>query len=303
MGWFDKKRLGLALGGGAARGMAHIGVLQAFEEAKIPVDVVTGTSMGAIIGGMYASRPEVEPLRKKFEAYLKSEVFRRSRLDFAVERDQLNGGGLFFRFSQLARQKIFYMLSLTTLAFVSQETTNQSFAFLLPDIDIEMMSLPFATSALDLHSCREVVLQRGSLRQAVAATCALPGVLPPVELNSQLLVDGGWINAVPIIPARDLGADLVIAVDVGCHLGELDTVSSGLEVVFRADAAARNALSELQLTQADLVIRPDVGDNHWADFSRTDWLIRKGYEAANEQMPQIRALVNSRSFIESLGWS
>jgi len=295
MAWFGKKRLGLALGGGAARGLAHIGVLRAFEEAKIPIDVVTGTSMGAIIGGMYAARPQVDPLRKQFEAYLHSDLFRKSRLDFAIEREQTEGEGLFYRYSQLARKKLFLTLSMTKRAFLSQETADKSFAFLLPDIDIEEMVLPFAVSALDLNSCREVVLKSGSLRRAVAATSALPGVLPPVELNGQLLVDGGWINAVPITPARQLGADLVVAVEVGCDLGEADA-TSGLGIVFRADVAARNALSELQLAQADLVIRPDVGGNHWADFSRTDKMIDRGYQAVYEKLPQIRSLLRGRTF-------
>ena len=160
--WFAKKRLGLALGGGAARGMAHIGILQAFEEAGIPIDVLTGTSMGAIIGGMYAARPEVDLVQKQFEAYLQSDLFRKSRLDFAVDREQADGEGLFYRYSQLVRKKIFLTLSMTRLAFVSQETADKSFAFLLPEIDIEQMPLPFAVSALDLHSCQEVVLSSGS---------------------------------------------------------------------------------------------------------------------------------------------
>ena len=115
-------------------------------------------------------------------------------------------------------------------------------------------------------------------------------------MNGKMLVDGGWINAVPIGPARQLGADLVIAVDVGCELGEAEVATSGLGIVFRADVAARNALSELQLTQADLVIRPDVGENHWADFSRSEILIAKGYQATKEKLPQIRSLLRGRTF-------
>jgi len=293
---FGKKRLGLALGGGAARGMAHIGVLEALEEAGITIDVLTGTSMGAIVGGMYAARPQADLLRKQFKDYLKSDIFRKSRLDFAIDREQIEGEGLFYRYSQLVRKNLFLTLSMTKLAFVSQETADKSFAFLLPDVNIEQMPIPFATSALDLGSCHEVILSSGSLRHAVAATSALPGVLPPVKHNGNLLVDGGWINAVPIGPARKLGADVVIAIDVGSELGETERATSGLGVVFRADAAARNALSELQLTQADLVIRPDVGENHWADFSRAELVIAKGYQATNEKLPQIRSLLRGRTF-------
>lgn len=293
---FGKKRLGLALGGGAARGLAHIGVLRAFEEAAIPISFLTGTSMGAIIGGMYAARPQIGPLQVRFEEYLESDLFRKARLDFVVDRENVDGEGLFFRFSQLARKNLFYTLSMTRLAFVSQETTDKSFDFLLPDVAIEHLTLPFAASALDLYSGREVVLQSGPLRRAVAATSALPGVLPPVEHNGRLLVDGGWINAVPVSAARRLGADLVVAVDVGCELAPAGNFSRGLDVVFRADAAARNALADLQLEKADLVILPEVGSNHWADFSRSDLLIEKGYQAACRQMPKLKKLLRGSLF-------
>lgn len=287
-----KKRVGLALGGGAARGLAHVGVLQALEEADVPIDLITGTSMGAIIGAMYAADPHVEPVRERLLAYLKSDSFRKARLDFVIERkDRVDGEGLFYRFSQLARKKIFFTLAMTMLSFVSQETRDQSLEFLLPDINIEETKLPFATIALDLLSNEEVVLRSGSLRTAIAATSALPGILPPVEYHGRQLVDGGWINAVPIGPARDLGADIVLGIDVGSDPGEPDKLSSGLDVVFRADAAARNALSNLQLLQADLVICPSVGINHWADFSRADEIIAKGRYATLERISEIKALL------------
>jgi len=289
---FGKKRVGLALGGGAARGLAHVGVLQALEEADIPIHVITGTSMGAIIGAMYAADPRIDPLREHLLDYLKSDIFRKARLDFVIERkDKVDGEGLFYRFSQLARKKIFFTLAMSMLSFVSQETRDKSLEFLLPDINIEDMKLPFATVALDLTSGEEVILRSGSLLKAIAATSALPGILPPVEYQGRQLVDGGWINAVPISPARELGADLVIGIDVGSDTGHAEKLSSGLDVVFRADAAARNALSTLQLLQADLVICPSVGINHWADFSRADDIISKGRYATLERMSEIKALL------------
>ena len=294
--FFGKKRVGLALGGGAARGLAHIGVLQALEEADVPIDVITGTSMGAIIGAMYAADPRVAPLRERLLDYLKSEPFRKARLDFVVERkDRIDGEGLFYRFSQLARKKIFFTLAMSMLSFVSQETRDKSLEFLLPDINIEDTRLPFAAIALDLITNEEVVLRSGSLRTAIAATSALPGILPPVEYLGHQLVDGGWINAVPILPARALGADIVIGIDVGSDPGEPNKLSSGLDVVFRADAAARNALSNLQLTEADLVICPSVGINHWADFSRADEIISQGRLATLARLSEIKALLKLKS--------
>lgn len=294
--WFGKKRLGLALGGGAARGLAHIGVLRACEEAGLSIDAISGTSMGAIIGGMYAADPQSAALQEKFEAYLKSDLFQKARLDFVNEREKVDGEGLFYRFSQLAKRQIFFTLAMRRSAFVSQETADKSFASLLPDIPMEQTRLPFVVSALDLHSGKEVVLRSGPLRTAVAATSAIPGVLPPVSRDGYLLVDGGWINAVPVAPAKSLGVDVVIAVDVCSEIGGSESTSSGVEIVFRADAATRNALTVLQLKQADLVIRPDVGNNHWADFSRAEKMIDAGYRAAQDQMPRIKRLLRGSSF-------
>ncbi len=290
-----EKIVALALGGGAARGLAHIGVLQAFEEADIPVHVITGTSMGAIIGAMYASDPRIDPLHDRIIEFFKSEIFRKARLDFVIERkDNVEGEGLFFRFSQLARKKIFFTLAMTMISFVSQETRDKSLEFLLPDIDIEETKLPFAAIALDLDSGQEVVLKSGSLRTAIAATCALPGILPPVEHNGMKLIDGGWIDAVPVGPAQEMGADLVFAIDVGSDVDEPDNSSSGLDIVFRADSATRNALSNLQLQMADLVICPSVGITHWADFSRADEIIAKGRYAAMERLPEVKELLKHK---------
>jgi NTE family protein len=290
--WFGKNKVGLALGGGAARGLAHIGVLQALEDANVPVQMLTGTSMGAIIGAMYAADPNTEALRERMLEYLSSDIFRRARLDFVVERkNNVDGEGLFFRFSQLARKKIFFTLAMNMISFVSSETRDKSLEFLLPDIDIEATKLPFAAIALDLNSGKEVVIRSGSLRKAIAATSALPGILPPVNYNGMQLVDGGWIDAVPVGPTRELGADIVIAVDVGSNLPNQGDSSSGLDIVFRADAATRSALSNLQLQQADLIVCPSVGINHWADFSRADEIIANGRYSTLERMADIKTLL------------
>jgi NTE family protein len=290
--WFSKKKIALALGGGAARGLAHIGVLQAFEESGIPIDMIAGTSMGAIIGTMYAANPDIALLNKRMLEYLQSDIFKKSRLDLIVEhKENIEGEGLFYRFSYLARKKLFFTLAMSKLSFVSPQTRDSSLEFLLPDIDLAETQIPVATVALDLISGREVVLKEGSLIKAVAATSALPGILPPVKYNGMELVDGGWIGAIPVGPAREMGADIVIAIDAACHLNEIEPLDSGLDVVFRADEAARHLLSQLQLKQADLVICPPTTHNHWADFSDAEEIINKGRYATLEKMTVIKKLL------------
>lgn len=290
--WFGKKKIALALGGGAARGLAHIGVLQAFEESGIQVDLITGTSMGAIIGTMYAANPDIARLNERMLEYLQSDIFKKSRLDLIVEqKENIEGEGLFYRFSHLARKKLFFTLAMSKLSFVSSQTRDNSLEFLLPDIDLEETKIPVATVALDLISGKEIIIKEGSLIKAVAATSALPGILPPVEYNGMKLVDGGWIGAIPVGPAKAMGADIVIAIDAACRLSEMESLDSGLDVVLRADEAARYLLSQLQLKQADLVICPSTALTHWADFNSAEEIINKGRYATLEKIADIEKLL------------
>jgi len=281
-------KIGLALGGGAARAMAQIGVIEALERHRIPIDIITGTSMGAIIGSIYAVHPDVSALKERVFAYLDSEEFRASKFDFMVEKDIFEGQGLLPRFTNLARKGFFYTRSMTRRAFVPEEIARNNFEFLVDDLTIEDTRIPFAATALDLISGEEVQLASGRLREAIAATCALPGILHPVYLNGRVLVDGGWINAVPVEPAYRMGADFVIAVDVSNTIRAYEEPENALEIIFRADAITRYALSEIQIEKADIVLRPDVKKTHWADFSETAELIRKGVAAVDSQILQIR---------------
>lgn len=286
--------IGLALGGGAARGLAHIGVLETLEANGIAVDVITGTSMGAIIGALYAARPDSAAVRERFREYLASETFRQAGFNFMVEKDAAGGDGLLYRFSKTARRSFFYTLSMARLSFVSAETAERNYAFLLPQMNIEEMCIPFAASAVDLVSGQEVVLDRGGLRQAIAASCALPGILPPVRRDDRLLVDGGWLNAVPVAAARQLGADLVIGVDVNPDPPTFAEPRNGLDVVFRADMMARFALAREVLASADLVLTPENGVGHWADFSQVEKSIANGRREAEAKMDELRRLIAER---------
>ncbi len=294
-------KIGLALGGGAARALAQIGVIEALERQRIPIDIITGTSMGAIIGSIYAVRPDVSALKERIFAYLDSEEFRDSKFDFMVEKDIFEGQGLFLRFSNLARKGIFYTRSMTRRAFVSEAIARRNFEFLVDDLAIEDTRIPFAATALDLISGEEVLLDRGRLREAVAATCALPGILHPVHVDGRVLVDGGWINAVPVEPAYRMGADFVIAVDVSNAIRSFEESENALEIIFRADAITRHALSEIQIAKADFVLRPAMKKTHWADFSETAELIRKGVEAVDSQIVQIRKEIGRQRVKAFLG--
>jgi NTE family protein len=280
-------KIALALGGGGARAFSHIGVIAALERAGIPIDLVTGTSMGAIIGAIYTSHLDVELLKQRIADYVESEEFADSGLNFFRELDT-RGEGLLSQATQLVRRGVFNTLMVTRTALVNEKTAQDNFAFLVDDLDIRETRIPFAAVALDLISGRQVVLDQGRMRQAIGASCAMPGVLNPVKIGDRLLVDGGWVEAVPISAALQLGADFVIAAEVGDAPESFQSPRNTLDVIARADALTRCALANEQLKSADFVLAPKNGVRHWADFSSVNETIKIGEQEVNRKLGSLR---------------
>lgn len=294
---FSRPKVGLALGGGAARGLSHIGVLEAFEEYGLPIDFIAGTSMGAIIGAMYATEPNAAAVKRRFTAYLQSDAFKESRFDYLIENNN-EKSGFFDWLSQFAKKSIFYTLIMTRNSFIHHETSRQNFALLIDDIDLVETHLPFCTTSLDLVRGEEFIFKEGGLRQAVAASCAIPGLLPPVETDGRFLIDGGWINAVPVAAARRLGADVVIGVDVYSDLDPFVLPESALDVAARAEAVTRWTLTNLLCQEADCLLTPEKGSNHWADFSQFDQAVASGHNKVTEHLKTLRHLTRRKLHIK-----
>jgi NTE family protein len=289
-------KIGLALGGGGARGLAHLGVLEELERSGLAIDFLAGTSMGALVAAVYAQNPSAAAAVARFRAYLDSPEFKKTNLDFlhAPGREDLpRWEGMFQRFACFIRKGIFYSQSLTRPAPISEENFSRNINFLLEDKSLEETAIPLAVVALDLKSCREVILQKGSIRRAVSASCAIPGILPPVKIQDGELIDGGWINRVPVRPARTLGADFVIAVDVAEGPEEETDFSTGLGIVLRTHDVTRCALSRLQLEEAEAIVAPDLSRIHWSDFGHLDECVRIGREAMREKIAEIERKISS----------
>lgn len=298
-------KIGLALGGGGAKGLAHIGVLQALEEEKIPIDLIAGTSMGALVAGVYALYPQSEIVIKKFRNYLTSRTFQKTNPEFLynhVDKELSKFEGIFQRFSRFIKKGVFYSQSLAKKSAISEEIFQQNMEMLLDDAEIQNTTIPLAVIALDLKSGEEVVIKKGSLRKAISASCAIPGILPPIKFQGKELIDGGWIDKVPIRPLREMGADLIIAVDVAEGLDEVEDLSTGLGIFLRSYEISRYALSNWQLKEADIVISPDVSDIHWADFGHFEHCVQVGIKATKEKIPIIRKLINNKKIKKILKW-
>lgn len=288
-------KVGLALGGGAARGLAHVGFIRVLEGEGISVHAIAGTSMGAIVGAKYALNPNARVLEEDLFRFLESDVFKRAHLDFLKE-DEGKGRGFFFHLARYVSKKVYYTLAATQRSLIKEETFDDIMEFLIPDVPVEFTRIPFATTAVDLKSGMEVVLQGGSLREAVAASCALPGILPPVGIDEYELVDGGWLDLVPGSVARRLGAHVVIGVWVGSDLGEACCWESSIDILSRADEITRHYLGVFRLHECDVVVAPSVGHLSWADFDRAREIMMTGEEAALKALPTIRKAIRKARF-------
>lgn len=292
-------KIGVALGGGGARGLAHLGVLSALERENIPIDLLAGSSMGALVGGVYALHPRIEFVVEQFRRYLESKEFQKTNPEFLHEHDYGSKPyleGIFHRFAAFIRKGYFYSQSLTRKAPVSEENFAENINFLLDSVGIEETQIPLSVVTLDLKTGKEVVLREGSLRKAVSASCAIPGILPPVGMKEWQLVDGGMIDQVPVWPLRGMGADLVIGVDVAEDLATDQEFDTGFDIVLRTFDICQRALSEFQIKEADVILRPDVSWIHWSDFGHFNECMKAGEKAVEENLEVIRSKIRNEKW-------
>ncbi len=295
-----RDRIGLALGGGAARGISHIGVLSVLEQKGVKIDVVAGTSMGAIVGALYLLEGSAEKLIDRMYALFQSAAFSEANFDQLRERRAEEDLTWIGSMTGLIRRGYKYSLSVTRQSIIKHETFKAIIEEMVPDISIEDLPRPFAAVSLDVVAGEEIVWTKGSLRDALWASSAIPGFFPPLEIDGMILVDGAWTNAVPVKPALDLGADKVIAVDISREVEELVKFKRGISLILRSAIIASKRLREVQIQNADLVIRPDVGDVHWADFSNPERIMQKGKDAAYVSLDFISEIVRPPSRVEDI---
>ena len=283
------KRIGLALGGGGARGLAHIGVLRVFEQELIPIDSLAGTSIGALVGGAYASGTGADQLEKKMDEYLNSPTFQSSAIKALSEKEthQLDEKGLAHKIQRFFKNRFVLAHAMFRPGILSQEDFHSIINYFIPDITVEETRIPFHSVATDLVSGEQIIFSKGSLREAVMASCAVPGAIEPLKEGDRLLSDGGIICLVPSTVARKKGADIVIAVAVDKDICSEEEFHTAKDVFCRATEIRSHYLENYELMDADVVIRPYVGNLHWSDFSHAMNLIREGEKAARENLDNI----------------
>jgi NTE family protein len=282
-------RIGLALGGGGARGLAHIGVLKVFEKEHLPVDIIVGTSIGALVGGAYAAGMGSDAIEKRLEEYLESPEFQSSAIKAFEEAHTREGAeGITQKIQNYFRNRYYMVQALLKPGILSNEEFKNTIDYFIPDIQIEDTQIPFRAVATDLVSGKQVVFSSGSLRQAVLASCSVPGAVEPLKDGDMLLSDGGIICLVPISVARREGADIVVGVGVDRDICSGEALNNVIDIYYRASEIMSHELEDYELMDADILIEPEVGNLHWASFSQAAHLIQEGERAAMEKLPLIR---------------
>lgn len=282
----EKLKVALALGGGGARGLAHIGVLKVLERENIPIDIITGTSMGAIIGGVYALKKDISAIEKVAEKYSKISEF---NIDFSFnEKGEKDKSFFLKKMSDFLKKGYILNLELRRKYIDDGEGIKKIIKELVDDKTFSDTKIPFATVAADLVKGEKVILNQGKLFDALLASSSIPGMFPPVILDKKILVDGGIVDVVPIEVAQSLGANFVIAVSVSQSIKKRREFSNAVEIFFRSDSITSAELRKLQLSFADVLITPKVGRFHWSDFSKPEQCIREGEMAAQDAISELK---------------
>jgi NTE family protein len=250
MSWedFSKKeqKIGLALGGGAVLGAAHIGVLKAIDELGIEIDYISGTSIGAFVAGLYAN-------------------------------------GLGWRDIQALSETLNWLdvsgLSFSNMGLLSNRKMGELIREKIGDVNLEDSDIPIAMIAADIETLEKVVLTKGSVAKAAMASTCVPGVFAPVEIDGRLLVDGGIVENVPISPLEAMGAEIIIAVDLNSE-HKNKRPSNILEVLLRTFIATSETATQFQTRKADILITPDLSEFNVVEIDQSPDLIEKGYHEA-----------------------
>lgn len=288
------RKIGLALGGGGARGLAHIGVMKVLESEKIRPDIIVGTSAGAIVGGALASGMKAGELEKRVASFLESDLYRSSELKALTGAESRVEQSLSRRIQSYFKTRIRLAHAIFTDSILQIGDVEEFIDFFIPDIQIEETAIPFRPVATDLLSGELVVLKKGSLRRSVLASSAVPGALPPVEMNGRQLSDGGIISVVPVRCALEEGATVVIAVAVDRDISLVSGLQTAVDIYVRAGEIMGSHLEKYDLENADLIIRPELGGIHWTNFSQSKQLIASGEEGALNSLPEIRRLMEPK---------
>jgi len=282
----QSKSVGLALGGGGARGYVHIGVLKVLQEKKIHIDMVAGSSIGAVIGAMYAATLNPVWIENRFREFIKSDVYKQIGLDRLVRTSQPNLS-IFQTATSYVKKTILLNVANDRLGLLKHERLQKALEFLLPVRTFGELKIPFSCIAIDLNSGKDVIFNEGNLVEAVMASSAIPGYITPIKKDKMLLVDGGVSCPLPVRLLKKMGAKFTIAVEISIEKFESLISPNLLQIIGRAEQITTSRLGKARSLEADIVIEPDTENTFWSEFDKIDILVQNGVTKATKVLSNI----------------
>ncbi len=290
-----KREITLALGGGGARGLAHLGIIEVLIEQGYSIRRIVGVSMGSLVGAMVATGDDPQKIRAKALRYLLSERFRKHQQTlFGMGSDsaeqQASYFSWYYRIEEFLKANRLFRRIVTQPGMLPGVLLEDVMKNLVEERNIEDFPIPLSVVAVDLVSGHQVVLEHGPVREAVRGSSSLPGIFPPVPFNKMQLCDTGTFCSLPARIARSYGHAPVIAVEVSSDVVPGIRCETALDVLMRVDEIGENYWRKQVRHRADLLIKPSVSQVPWYDFTAAEKLFDLGKKAARQSMPQIEKL-------------
>ncbi len=274
--------------------MAHVGILKVLEEEKIPIHCISGASVGAVVGAMYAQDSNVDSMIERFKGSFNEGFFNQLGLKYLRDNNASEGSFL-HQASRNIRKRIVINLAQSRRALLKELRISKVLSNLIDEGNIEDTKIPLVIVATSLLTGDDIVFRTGNIVTAVTASSSIPGFLPPIDLGDDLLTDGGASCPVPVQFLHEMGADVTIGVEI-C-MRELPDFESPnvIEIISRTEMITSRNLARMMAKTADVAIFPDTKDIHWSEFSRFDELIEAGMESARENLPEIKKAIKRKS--------
>ena len=290
-----KREVTLALGGGGARGLAHLGVIEVLQSAGYSIRRIVGVSMGSLVGAMVATGDDAKQIRAKAQQYLLSERFRKHQQTlFGMSSGSSDEDGSYFswysRIDKFLKANRLFRRIITQPGMLPGILLEDVMQHLIEDGAIEDLPIPLSIVAVDLVSGHQVVIEKGPVREAVRGSSSLPGIFPPVEFNDMQLCDTGTFCSLPARIARSYGEAPVIAVEVSNTVIPGIRCKTALDVLMRVDEIGESYCRKQIRHRADLLITPNVSHVPWYDFTSVEKLFDLGVKSAQQSLGKIEKL-------------
>ena len=290
---YKNLKIGLALGGGGARGACHIGVLKSLERRGIIPDIISGTSAGSMIGAMYASQASAAIVEEKYTEHVNGEDFK--DLGFRYIPNNEKDDSVFSQVFKQMKNQYILMVSSTRKSLVKNERLAKAANNLFESNQFNDLKIPLIVTATDLISGKPMLYKAGNVVDAVVKSSSIPGFVEPTYIDNRMLLDGGIVFPTPVPPLVGK-CDFIIAVNISKAFNASEEPDNIFEITNRARDISTLHLNSYLLKQSDFVISPEHEDVHWSAFDRTEEFIENGYNAAESEMEKL--LIQLDSMIE-----